>query len=365
MTENPLGYERISKLLKNFAIPSIMATLVGSLYNIVDQIFIGQGVGYLGNAATNVSYPFSTICLAISLLIGIGSASRLSLYLGNKEPKPAAKAAGNGIILMVISGLAYLIIGESLLLPLLKLFGATPDVMPFAQQYSSVTLAGMPFLIVTNGMSNLIRADGSPKYSMTCMIAGAIANTILDPIFIFVFHWGIFGAALATVLGQILSFLIAVRYLWHFQTICFEKSSFRLSVKETLKTCSMGISSSLNQIAITFVQIILYNSLTYYGAQSVYGSDIPLAACGIVMKTNAIILAIVVGISQGVQPIIGFNCGAKIHAHISFYGAGKRRTVALLQLFHRHRKSHERSLTGIDKAGFLPDSSYPDPAPSF
>ncbi len=151
----------------------------------------------------------------------------------------------------------------------------------------------------------------------------------------------------------------------NFQTICFEKSSFRLSVKETLKTCSMGISSSLNQIAITFVQIILYNSLTYYGAQSVYGSDIPLAACGIVMKTNAIILAIVVGISQGVQPIIGFNCGAKIHAHISFYGAGKRRTVALLQLFHRHRKSHERSLTGIDKAGFLPDSSYPDPAPSF
>ncbi len=316
MTENPLGYERISKLLKNFAIPSIMATLVGSLYNIVDQIFIGQGVGYLGNAATNVSYPFSTICLAISLLIGIGSASRLSLYLGNKEPKPAAKAAGNGIVLMVISGLAYLIIGESLLLPLLKLFGATPDVMPFAQQYSSVTLAGMPFLIVTNGMSNLIRADGSPKYSMTCMIAGAIANTILDPIFIFVFHWGIFGAALATVLGQILSFLIAVCYLWHFQTICFEKSSFRLSVKETLKTCSMGISSSLNQIAITFVQIILYNSLTYYGAQSVYGSDIPLAACGIVMKTNAIILAIVVGISQGVQPIIGFNYGAKQYPRV-------------------------------------------------
>ena len=282
----------------------------------MDQIFIGQGVGYLGNAATNVSYPFSTICLAISLLIGIGSASRLSLYLGNKEPKPAAKAAGNGIILMVISGLAYLIIGESLLLPLLKLFGATPDVMPFAQQYSSVTLAGMPFLIVTNGMSNLIRADGSPKYSMTCMIAGAIANTILDPIFIFVFHWGIFGAALATVLGQILSFLIAVRYLWHFQTICFEKSSFRLSVKETLKTCSMGISSSLNQIAITFVQIILYNSLTYYGAQSVYGSDIPLAACGIVMKTNAIILAIVIGISQGVQPIIGFNYGAKQYPRV-------------------------------------------------
>ena len=316
MADNPLGHEKISKLLKNFAIPSITATLVGSLYNIVDQIFIGQGVGYLGNAATNVSYPFSTICLAISLLVGIGSASRFSLYLGNKEPESAARAAGNGISLMVIFGLAYLIIGEVLLTQLLKLFGATPDVFPYAKQYAGVTLAGMPFLIITNGFSNLIRADGSPRYSMTCMIIGAIANTILDPIFIFVFHWGIFGAALATILGQILSFLFAVRYLRRFKTIHFQRQHFLPNIRESLKTCSMGISSSANQIAITLVQIILYNSLTYYGAQTVYGSDIPLAACGIVMKTNAIILAVVVGISQGVQPIIGFNYGAKQYPRV-------------------------------------------------
>lgn len=316
MSDNPLGYEKIPKLLKSFAIPSITASLVGSVYNIVDQIFIGQGIGYLGNAATNVSYPFSTICLAISLLIGIGSASRFSLYLGNKEPESAARAAGNGISLMIIFGLAYLIIGESLLNPLLKLFGATAEVFPFARQYAGVTLVGMPFLIVTNGMSNLIRADGSPRYSMLCMVAGAVVNTILDPIFIFVFHWGIFGAALATVLGQILSFAFAIRYLRRFQTIHFEKSNFRPNVRESLKTCSMGISSSANQVAITFVQIILYNSLTYYGAQTVYGSDIPLAACGIVMKTNAIILAVVVGISQGVQPIIGFNYGAKQYPRV-------------------------------------------------
>ena len=316
MTDNPLGYEKIPKLLKSFAIPSITAALVGSLYNIVDQIFIGQGVGYLGNAATNVSYPFSTICLAISLLIGIGSASRFSLYLGNKEPEAAARAAGNGISLMVISGLAYLVIGESLLPQLLRLFGATTEVFPFAQQYASVTLVGMPFLIITNGMSNLIRADGSPRYSMTCMVIGAIANTILDPIFIFVFHWGIFGAALATILGQILSFVFAVRYLWHFKTVHFEKKNFQPNIKESLKTCSMGISSSANQIAITLVQIILYNSLTHYGALTAYGSDIPLAACGIVMKTNAIILSIVVGISQGAQPIIGFNYGAKQYPRV-------------------------------------------------
>ena len=196
------------------------------------------------------------------------------------------------------------------------MFGATTEVFPYAQQYAGITLAGMPFLIVTNGMSNLIRADGSPRYSMTCMLAGAIVNTILDPIFIFIFQWGIFGAALATVLGQILSFILAVRYLWHFKTIHFEKNSFQPSIKESLKTCSMGISSSSNQIAITFVQIVLYNSLTYYGAQTVYGTDIPLAACGIVMKTNAIILAIVAGISQGVQPIIGFNYGAKQYPRV-------------------------------------------------
>ena len=174
MTENPLGYEKISKLLKDFAIPSIMASLVGSIYNIVDQIFIGQGVGYLGNAATNVAYPFSTICLAIALLVGIGSASRVSLCLGRKEPKAAAKAAGNGIVLMGIFGIIYLLVGETFLSLLLKAFGATTDVFPYAKQYASITLIGMPFLIVTNGMSNLIRADGKPKYSMVCMVVGAI-----------------------------------------------------------------------------------------------------------------------------------------------------------------------------------------------
>ena len=311
MTENPLGYEKISKLLKDFAIPSIMASLVGSIYNIVDQIFIGQGVGYLGNAATNVAYPFSTICLAIALLVGIGSASSVSLCLGRKEPKAAAKAAGNGIVLMGIFGIIYLLVGEAFLSLLLKAFGATTDVFPYAKQYASITLIGMPFLIVTNGMSNLIRADGKPKYSMVCMVMGAIINTILDPIFIFACDWGIAGAAWATVIGQIFSFILALRYLWRFQTIHFEKESFLLDIKESLKICSMGISSSSNQIAVTVIQIIQYNSLTYYGALTKYGTDIPLAACGIVMKTNAILLAVIIGISQGSQPIIGFNYGAK------------------------------------------------------
>lgn len=310
MNENPLGYERISKLLRGFAIPSITATLVSSLYNIVDQIFIGHGVGYLGNAATNVSYPLSTICLAISLLLGIGGASRFSICLGKKQPEKAAHIAGNGIFLMAAAGVLYLILGETFLTPLLKIFGATEEVLPFAKQYAGITLLGMPFLILTNGISNLIRADGSPKYSMACIVSGAIVNTILDPLFIFGFGWGIFGAALATILGQILSFVLALRYLWKFQTITLTRASFRIDMKDNMKTFYMGTSSCINQVAITVVQIVLNNSLTYYGAMSIYGKEIPLAACGIVMKTNAILLSIIVGISQGVQPIIGFNFGA-------------------------------------------------------
>ncbi|MGI5930489.1 MATE family efflux transporter [Pseudoflavonifractor sp.] len=310
MSDNPLANEKISKLLRGFAIPSITATLVSSLYNIVDQIFIGQGVGYLGNAATNVSYPLSTICLAISLLLGIGSASRFSIYLGKNEPERAAQLVGNGVVLMAGAGILYFILGESFLTPLLRLFGATEEVMPFARQYSEIILLGMPFLILTNGISNLIRADGSPKYSMLCMLAGAVVNTILDPIFIFVLDWSVFGAALATILGQFLSFFLALRYLWRFRTVMLTRACFRLKPRDNLRTLYMGISSCINQIAITMVQIVLNNSLAYYGARSIYGEDIPLAACGIVMKTNAILLAIIVGISQGVQPIIGFNFGA-------------------------------------------------------
>jgi putative MATE family efflux protein len=316
MSDNPLGYEKISKLLRGFAIPSITATLVSSLYNIVDQIFIGQGVGYLGNAATNVSYPLSTICLAISLLLGIGSASRFSIYLGKQEPEKAARLVGNGVILMAGAGILYLLIGELFLTPLLRVFGATDQIMPYAQQYAGIVLLGMPFLILTNGISNLIRADGSPRYSMTCMVVGAIVNTILDPVFIFIFDWGVFGAALATILGQFLSFALAIRYLWRFRTVRLSKASFRLEPRDNLRTAYMGISSCVNQVAITLVQIVLNHSLTYYGALSVYGEEIPLAACGIVMKTNAILLSIIVGISQGVQPIIGFNYGARQYARV-------------------------------------------------
>lgn len=315
-SQNPLGYKSIPSLLRSFAIPSIIATLVSSLYNIVDQVFIGQGVGYLGNSATNVSYPLTTICLALSLLIGIGSASRFSLCLGAGEQEEAANVVGNSICMMLLSGILYAVLIEIFLYPMLTAFGATAENMSYAATYSRIIALGMPFQIVTTSMSSLIRADGSPKYSMTCMLIGAILNTILDPLFIFLFDLGVAGAAWATIIGQFFSFLAAIAYIRRFKSVQLERKNLRLSVKESLQTASLGMSNSLNQVAITLVQIVMNNSLTYYGAMTVYGEDIPLASCGIVMKTNAILLSFFIGLSQGSQPIIGFNYGAKQYPRV-------------------------------------------------
>lgn len=212
---------------------------------------------------------------------------------------------------MLVFGVIYAVLIEIFLVPLLTAFGATAEIMPYAKEYTRITAIGMPFLIVNNGMSNLARADGSPKFSMTCMLIGAIINTILDPVFIFIFKLGVAGAAWATIIGQIVSCLVAVSYLKRFRNVELKAHYFRLHRKLCLKIASLGMSNSLNQVALTFVQIVLNNSLTYYGALSPYGKEIPLAACGIVMKTNAILLAVIIGISQGSQPIIGFNYGAK------------------------------------------------------
>lgn len=316
MYNNPLGYEKLSKLLRTFAIPSIISMLVSSLYNIVDQVFIGQGVGYLGNAATNVAFPLTTISVAIALLIGIGSASRFSLYIGAKENDKASKVVGNGIISMLILSALYVILVLSFLTPLLKAFGSTDQIFPYAYSYTQITTWGVPFLIATNVMSNLIRADGSPNYSMACMVLGAIINTILDPIFIFVFDMGVAGAAWATVIGQIASAIMGFRYCWSFRNISLSRHDFRFSLNEFFASSAIGISSCVNQISIMLVQIIMNNSMTYYGQFTEYGQEIPLAACGIVMKTNAILLSIIIGLSQGMQPIVGFNYGAKQYERV-------------------------------------------------
>jgi putative MATE family efflux protein len=311
MNKNPLGHEKIPVLLRQFAIPSIIAMVVSSLYNIVDQIFIGQGVGYLGNAATNVAFPITTICLAAALLVGVGGAAKFSLELGAGNIKEAQQCIGNMFWMAVAFGLVICAVTELFIDPLLNAFGATETVLPYAHSYVRIIGIGVPFLLLTNVLSNSIRADGSPKYSMACMVIGAVVNTVLDPIFIFGFHMGVAGAAWATMISQVISFLVAFRYLFRFKTVKLGKDFFHLSPIKCVEIVSLGISNSLNQLALTLLQIVLNNSLTYYGGLSVYGSDIPLSGAGIVMKVNSIVIGVFVGLAQGSQPILGFNYGAK------------------------------------------------------
>ena len=311
MNGNPLGFEKESKLLKELAIPCIISMLVSALYNIVDQFFIGRGIGITGNAATNVAFPLSTICTALSLLIGIGGASRFSLNLGAGEKEKAERYAGNAMIMMGIAGTILTVITQLFLMPMLKLFGAQGEVMTYAAEYTRIVSWGFPFLIANTGISKLIIADGSPTYSMVSVLVGAIINTILDPLFIFGFHWGMAGAALATITGQIVSFGISVRYMYRFKAVKFTKRCFKPGVKYIKDITSLGAGSFINQIAMTVVQIVMNNTLTYYGALSMYGDEIPLACAGIITKVNAIYMAFVIGVGQGSQPIIGFNYGAK------------------------------------------------------
>ena len=297
---NPLGYEKEGKLLVGFAIPCIISMLVTSLYNIVDQIFIGQGVGLLGNAATNIAFPLSIACTAIALLLGIGSATNFSLQLGAGNEKRSAEYAGNGLCLMALFGTVLMAVTLLFLTPMLKFFGATPDVLPYAEAYTRITALGFPFLIMNTGMSKLILADGSPRYSMMSMLIGALINTVLDPLFIFGLDMGMTGAALATILGQIASFCISMRYLFHFKSVPFSRSCFTIDGDRTRKIFSYGASACFNQIAMAVVQIVLNNTLAHYGALSIYGSDIPLACAGIISKVNMIFMSFVIGISQGV-----------------------------------------------------------------
>ena len=310
-SENPLGSEPVSTLLRRFAIPSVIAMLVSALYNMVDQLFIGHSIGVLGNAATNVAFPLSMVCTSIGLLCGIGGAANFNLCMGRREPEHAKSYVGNAISMLAILGVILCVAVQLFLRPMMLLFGATPDVIDYACTYTRITSIGFPFLIVTIGGSNLIRADGSPKFSMLCNLVGAIVNTILDPLFIFVFHMGMAGAALATITGQILSFALVVFYLRGFKTLPLSLSDLKPNMACWARIAALGATPAFNQVAMMVVQIVMNNTLTYYGSNSVYGSDIPLACAGIISKVNMLFFSFVIGISQGLQPIVSFNFGAQ------------------------------------------------------
>ena len=310
-SENPLGSEPVSTLLRRFAIPSVIAMLVSALYNMVDQLFIGHSIGVLGNAATNVAFPLSMVCTSIGLLCGIGGAANFNLCMGRKDPEHAKSYVGNAISMLAILGVILCVAVQLFLRPMMLLFGATPDVIDYACTYTRITSIGFPFLIITIGGSNLIRADGSPKFSMLCNLVGAIVNTILDPLFIFVFHMGMAGAALATITGQILSFALVVLYLRGFKTLPLSLSDLKPNMACWARIAALGATPAFNQVAMMVVQIVMNNTLTHYGSNSVYGSDIPLACAGIISKVNMLFFSFVIGISQGLQPIVSFNFGAQ------------------------------------------------------
>lgn len=314
--ENPLGTAPVSKLMFKFAIPSIIAMLVGALYNIVDQLFIGQTVGTLGNAATNIAFPLSTSCIALALLFGIGGASCFNLALGRGEKEKAIHFVGNALVMLFICGTVLCIIAQAFLTPMLVAFGAPADVLPYAESYVSITALGFPFLLLTTGGGHLMRADGSPKMTMISNLAGAIINTVLDAIFVLGFDWGMEGAAYATIIGQIFSACLVINYMRKFKTAPLQRKHFKVEWKYISQIMSIGMASFFNQLAIMIVQIILNNSLKHYGALSAYGEAIPLACAGIVMKVSQVFFSIVIGIGQGTQPIESFNYGAKNYKRV-------------------------------------------------
>lgn len=313
---NPLGSAPIGKLMVKFAIPSIVAMLVGALYNIVDQLFIGHAVGTLGNAATNIAFPFTTSCLALALLFGIGGASCFNLNLGRGNKEAAPYFVGNAAFMLVVCGTLLMLITQLFLEPLLILFGSPADVLPYAVPYVRITSIGFPFLLLGTGGGHLMRADGSPKMTMISNLTGAVINVVLDALFVLVFHWGMEGAALATIIGQFVSAGIVINYMRHYKTVKLEKKHFIPNFKYLKDIMAIGMGSFFNQLAMMLVQIVLNNSLKHYGALSVYGESIPIACTGIVMKVNQIFFSIIIGIAQGSQPVESFNYGARNYKRV-------------------------------------------------
>lgn len=315
-TKNPLGEQPVNRLLSQFAIPSIISMLVGSLYNIVDQFFIGQRVGELGNAATNIAFPLSTSCLALALLIGIGGSSAFNLAMGSGDDKKAVHLLGNAVVLLAGSGLFLSIITFLFLKPLLLFFGSPKAVLPFAIEYTKVTAFGFPFLLLGTGGGHLIRADGRPRMTMVCNLIGAVINTVLDALFVFGLNLGMTGAALATVIGQMVSGIMAIICLMHGKTVSIHKEHLFVKWENVTRIASLGMAPCSNQVAMMVVQIIMNQSLKHYGSHSIYGENIPIACVGIITKVNMIFMSFVIGLSQGLQPIASFN-----------YGAGKKGRV--------------------------------------
>lgn len=308
--------EPVGKLLFRFSIPCILSLLVSSLYNIVDQIFIGWGVGYLGNGATNVVFPITIIALSFALLIGDGCAAYLSLCQGRKDDENAHRGVGNAVVAIIAVSLVMTLCFVLLEEQILWAFGATENTIAYAREYYEIIVIGLPFFIFGNALNSIIRADSSPKFAMLSTFAGCIINVVLDPIAIFVLGWEMKGAALATIIGQIVTALLAVYYLFRTKSFRLMRKSFRPKAEVLGRIFPLGVSSFLTQVSIVILMAMMNNVLVKYGAMSKYGADIPLTVVGIVMKVFQIVVSIVVGIAAGAQPIIGYNYGAGLNLRV-------------------------------------------------
>lgn len=309
--ENILSKERIGTLLIKFSVPSVISLVLNALYNMVDQIFIGNGVGYLGNGATNVIFPLTQFAIAIGLLIGDGTASYVNLKSGQGKKEDAEKGMAAGITALSVSGILLSIILSVLLKPLCSLFGATDAIMPYALDYGLIITIGTFFNMFSWGAMSMVRADGSPKTAMLSMLTGFVINMIGDPLTIYVFGWGVKGAAIATVTGQVASTAICIVYfIKSSKTVKLTKNSFAACIKYIKKVTKLGLSSFVTQLAIVLVLFFQNNLLVKYGAMSKYGAEIPMTALGVTMKVFTILQYAITGLCSGAQPIISFNYGS-------------------------------------------------------
>ena len=314
-----LGTERIGKLMKQYAVPCIVSLLVGALYNIVDQIFIANAsyLGSYGNAANTVVFPLTVVALAIAVMIGDGCCAYVSICLGRQEVGTAKRSVGNAVVLAVSSGVVLAALYLAFATPIISVFGGTVNAETFrhSSEYFFYITLGIPFYMFGQAMNPIIRADGNPRFAMFSTLAGAAVNIVLDPIFIFVCRWGMMGAAVATVLGQVVTAVLSVWYLAHMKIIRPQKGDYRLSGQVCGRTLALGITSFLSQISLVAAMAAINNMLRKYGAlDPIFGQEqyaqIPMAVVGIVMKFFQIVISIVVGMAAGCIPIVGFNMGA-------------------------------------------------------
>ncbi|MBQ7352467.1 MAG: MATE family efflux transporter [Clostridia bacterium] len=307
-----LGTEKITKLMIKFSVPCVLSLLVSALYNIVDQIFIGNSeLSALGNAATGVVFPIFIISQAFAWCFGDGCAAYLNICQGKRDTENAHKSIGTGIVFTLLCAFLLMAIFYPLKTPLLTLFGASENSIGYAIEYFNIILAFFPVYMLSNMLNAVIRADGSPSWSMISMLAGAITNIILDPVFIFGSKWGMTGAALATVIGQSISFIISVVYFIKPKTFKLKLKSFLPSFKAVKSALILGMSSFITQMTIVIISLACNILLAKYGSMSVYGADVPIAIIGIESKVFTVVINLVVGIVLGCQPIISYNIGAK------------------------------------------------------